>query len=98
MLKSIEGIYDQGKVILKENPDHIINKTKVIVTFLDSSKPDNSETLDEILSNEKIEEILQTYRRENKNRPIGLAKGDFVVPDDFNAPLPDDILTLFETE
>lgn len=29
-------------------------------------------------------------------RPIGLAKGQFVVPDDFNAPLPDDILDAFE--
>lgn len=29
-------------------------------------------------------------------RPIGLAKGQFVVPDDFDAPLPDDILDAFE--
>lgn len=31
-------------------------------------------------------------------RPIGLAKGDFVVPDDFNDPLPEDVLQLFEGE
>lgn len=29
-------------------------------------------------------------------RKLGTAKGDFVVPDDFNAPLPDDILSEFE--
>jgi len=29
-------------------------------------------------------------------RPIGLAAGQFVVPDDFDAPLPDDILDEFE--
>ena len=29
-------------------------------------------------------------------RPIGLAKGEFVVPDDFDAPLPDNILDEFE--
>jgi hypothetical protein len=29
-------------------------------------------------------------------RPIGLAKGQFTVPDDFNAPLPEDILQTFE--
>lgn len=29
-------------------------------------------------------------------RPIGLATGDFVVPEDFEAPLPQDILELFE--
>jgi hypothetical protein len=25
-------------------------------------------------------------------RPVGLAKGEFTVPDDFNAPLPEDVL------
>jgi hypothetical protein len=29
-------------------------------------------------------------------RPIGLAKGQFTVPDDFNAPLPDAVLEAFE--
>ena len=29
-------------------------------------------------------------------RPYGLAKGEFSVPDDFDAPLPDDILDDFE--
>jgi hypothetical protein len=29
-------------------------------------------------------------------RPIGLAKGEFTVPDDFNAPLPEDVLRSFE--
>ena len=29
-------------------------------------------------------------------RPIGLAKGEFVVPDDFDAPLPEEILREFE--
>jgi hypothetical protein len=30
------------------------------------------------------------------SRPIGLAKGQFTVPDDFNAPLPEDVLQAFE--
>ncbi len=29
-------------------------------------------------------------------RPIGLAKGQFMVPDDFNAPLPEAVLLAFE--
>jgi prevent-host-death family protein len=29
-------------------------------------------------------------------RKIGTAKGDFVVPDDFDAPLPDEIIAAFE--
>ena len=29
-------------------------------------------------------------------RPAGLARGQFTVPDDFNAPLPADVLQTFE--
>lgn len=29
-------------------------------------------------------------------RPFGLAKGEFIVPKDFNAPLPEDVLRGFE--
>ena len=29
-------------------------------------------------------------------RPIGLAKGQFTVPEDFNAPLSEDVLKTFE--
>jgi hypothetical protein len=29
-------------------------------------------------------------------RPFGLARGQFTVPDDFNAPLPEDVLQAFE--
>jgi len=29
-------------------------------------------------------------------RPFGLAKGQFTVPDDFNAPLPENVLQTFE--
>jgi len=31
-----------------------------------------------------------------KPRPWGLAKGEFIVPDDFDAPLPESILADFE--
>ena len=31
-------------------------------------------------------------------RPIGLARGEFAVPDDFDDPLPDEILDAFEAE
>jgi antitoxin (DNA-binding transcriptional repressor) of toxin-antitoxin stability system len=31
-----------------------------------------------------------------QRRKLGTAKGDFVVPDDFDAPLADEVLTEFE--
>ncbi len=34
--------------------------------------------------------------RRTTPRPYGLAAGEFTVPDDFDAPLPDDILDAFE--
>jgi hypothetical protein len=37
MLKSIEGIYRDGKVELAEAPANIPDETRVIVTFLDTS-------------------------------------------------------------
>lgn len=36
---------------------------------------------------------IETVRRP---RPFGLAKGSFVVPDDFDDPLPEDVLRDFE--
>lgn len=32
----------------------------------------------------------------DKLRPVGLAEGEFVVPEDFDDPLPDDLLDAFE--
>jgi hypothetical protein len=32
----------------------------------------------------------------SQSRPIGLAKGQFTVPEDFNAPLSEDVLKTFE--
>ena len=38
---------------------------------------------------------LVPISRKLKKRVLGSAKGEFVVPDDFNAPLPDEIEDLF---
>ena len=43
-----------------------------------------------------VESLDQHKQEEIKQRPFGLCKGEFVVPDDFNEPLPDEILDLFE--
>jgi antitoxin (DNA-binding transcriptional repressor) of toxin-antitoxin stability system len=32
---------------------------------------------------------------EKQRRPIGLCQGEFIVPDDFNDPLPEEIINLF---
>jgi hypothetical protein len=54
----------------------------------------------EILSKETsvdvIVTILDEKHQNSELRPFGLSKGDFVVPDDFDAPLPEEILASFE--
>lgn len=39
---------------------------------------------------------IPTHQPQKQPRPLGLCEGEFVVPDDFNAPLPEDIINLFE--
>jgi prevent-host-death family protein len=46
--------------------------------------------------NEAVAELRPVKATARGLRPWGLAKGQFVVPDDFNDPLPDDLLDLFE--
>ncbi|MGL5796270.1 MAG: DUF2281 domain-containing protein [Waterburya sp.] len=62
------------------------------VESIEDQPPGNTEYP---LTNEDIDTIIESYRQQNKQRPIGLAKGEFTVPDDFNEPLPDEILDLF---
>lgn len=40
--------------------------------------------------------IISKVNGSKSLRPIGLAKGEFSVPDDFDSPLPDDVLNDFE--
>ncbi len=45
----------------------------------------------------EIKPVSQTTEREVKLlRPVALCEGEFVVPDDFDAPLPEEILSQFE--
>ncbi|MBV9497703.1 MAG: type II toxin-antitoxin system Phd/YefM family antitoxin [Acidobacteria bacterium] len=55
------------------------------------------ETVVVFSEDQPVAEIRPLPKRSGK-RPIGLAKGDFVVPDNFDDPLPEDVLQLFEGE
>jgi hypothetical protein len=58
---------------------------------------DNHQDLDpnNPLSNDEIEIIRQIFIRHNQTRPLGVAKGQLIIPDTFDSPLPDEILNLF---
>ncbi len=49
-------------------------------------------TLVIIGSNLSIAEVRRIAHGSKQLRPFGLCVGEFVVPDDFDAPLPEDIL------
>jgi antitoxin (DNA-binding transcriptional repressor) of toxin-antitoxin stability system len=65
---------------------------------------DPREYLDRVLQGETVvitradEPVaeIRPLRGGKGRRPIGLAKGEFVVPDDFDDPLPGEILDAFE--
>lgn len=46
--------------------------------------------------NKSIAKVAPIVSEANDKRPIGLAAGDFTVPDDFDSPLPSEIQKLFE--
>ena len=77
----------------KLSPEQL-NSVRQFVEFLEYQQ--QSVTTETPITNEDIDRIVESYRQQNKSRPIGLAKGEFVVPDNFNDPLPDEILDLFE--
>ncbi len=43
-----------------------------------------------------VAQLGQITLPEGQSRPVGLYAGQFVVPDDFNDPLPEDMLLLYE--
>ncbi len=54
------------------------------------------ETLVVVRDHEPFAEIKPVDSRFESERPAGLCAGEFVVPDDFDDPLPADVLDRFE--
>jgi hypothetical protein len=66
-------------------------KTKLIQEIEETPEELMEELLDFLLF------IKQRHQSENdKLRPYGLCQGEFVTPDDFDDPLPDEIIKEFE--
>ena len=58
---------------------------------------EKGETITITRHNQPVAELRQVRPQRQKGlRPWGLYKGQFTVPDDFNDPLPYDLLDLFE--
>ncbi|NEQ67557.1 MAG: hypothetical protein F6K21_19035 [Symploca sp. SIO2D2] len=73
MLKTIEGIYQNGQIKLTELPQDVSNHTQVLVTFLEAGKLDSIKLRQLIEQLETISGIQQGFEEVNavKTRPIG---------------------------
>jgi len=60
-------------------------------------KVEHGESFVIAIHNRPIAELRPTDLQCKNPRPFGLCAGEFQVPDDFDAPLPDEILADFES-
>lgn len=68
MLKTIEGIYQNGKIELTELPGNVSDRTQVLVTFLDPGKI-NPVKLRELIEHlETIADIQQGFDELNSGQ------------------------------
>ena len=57
---------------------------------------EDGETIIIIRAGKPVAEVKPLLSRTETMRPFGLCAGEFTVPDDFDAPLPEDIVKAFE--
>ena len=78
----------------------IVNEITVDEIERDFSKllkrVESGETLIIVKTGKPIAEIKPLSQNKSRLRPYGLCEGEFTVPDDFDAPLPEDIIKEFE--
>ena len=60
------------------------------------SKVEAGETLVVLRAEKAVAEIKPVATAAKTPRPFGLCAGEFSIPDDFDSPLPDEILRQFE--
>jgi hypothetical protein len=72
MLKTVEGIYQNGQIELSELPQDVSNSTQVLVTFLDPDKLDPVKLRQLIDQLETIAGIQQGFDEVNagQSRPM----------------------------
>jgi prevent-host-death family protein len=59
---------------------------------------ETGETIVIVKAGRPIAEIKPIVSNSKRLRPFGLCAGEFIVPDDFDNPLPEDIIREFEGE
>ena len=73
MLKTVEGIYQNGQIELTELPQDVSDRTQVLITFLDPGKIDPTKVRQLIDQLETIAGIQQGFEEleRGQTRPLG---------------------------
>ncbi|MCX7782113.1 MAG: hypothetical protein N2318_00530 [Meiothermus sp.] len=87
---------------IKAKPNLLVKlgiKTLMATIIFEEIQRDPKGLVERLRSGETLivtegEEVLAEIMPAKKQRPIGLAKGQFVVPDDFDKPMPDEFYAL----
>ena len=72
----------------------VTEKVKLIRFLAEDLDADENNQLSESLKNQNLSTAVT--QKIKKLRPFGLCAGEFEVPEDFDAPLPEEILNAFE--
>jgi len=99
--KSFDGFQEQFDLVL--NLVYFVRMTEINIH---EAKTNLSRLLSRVAAGEEIVIAkagkpvarLVPFRKLKGRRPLGMDKGLFEVPEDFDAPLPDGLLTAFENE
>jgi hypothetical protein len=96
MLKTYEVAIENGQVMwLEEKPQ--VTSGRALLTILEDKLPFKGDTHKAILLELDGSEQEMPFAKSNEiNRPHALCDGEFKVPDDFDNPLPENILQDFE--
>ncbi|MGA9381783.1 MAG: hypothetical protein WBV73_23730 [Phormidium sp.] len=76
MLKTIEGIYQNGQIELSELPQNMSDRTQVLVTFLEPGKIDPTKLSQLIEKLETIAGLQQGFEELNAGQTRAI--GDFI--------------------
>ena len=94
MIQTYEAVINENGDVELLEPVKLVGARRALVTVLEDSPVSNQQRSPKMVTYNIPQGKDQSI--ENSRRPHGLAAGQFVVPDDFDAPLPEEILREFE--
>ncbi len=105
--RDVEEYFENGLEL-----SNLVTQLKAYSSLIVLKTEEHINRLEELEQNSKLKVEIESSFRSDKSvvetrsamsngkqlRPFGLCAGEFVVPDDFDAPLPEEILSAFEGE